>query len=286
MSQKMDILTPVGRLVQGSLYEGQTTDAENRPLVYKSGANQGQPRVDYYFALAIPKGLERHWAETEWGKKIWDVGHAGFPNGQAQHPSFAWKVIDGDSTIPNKAGKKPCDREGYPGCWILNFSSSFPSQIYNENGTKLITESKYVNLGDYVEVFGYVTDNGSQQQPGVYLNHSMVAFRGFGERIFLGIDPKSVGFGQSTLPAGASKAPVGQALTTEPAPVTTAAPAPMPTPVTTAAPAPAPYPQILTPPAPAPVKVMTAKANGVSYEDYIKSGWTDELLIQHGFMQA
>jgi hypothetical protein len=84
MSTKQEILTPVGRLVQGSLYNPNTTDAENRPLVFKSGANAGQPRVDYYFGLAIAKQGEQHWSQTEWGAKIWALGNAAFPNGQTQ----------------------------------------------------------------------------------------------------------------------------------------------------------------------------------------------------------
>ena len=31
MSNREELLTPVGRLVQGSLYEGQTTDARESP---------------------------------------------------------------------------------------------------------------------------------------------------------------------------------------------------------------------------------------------------------------
>lgn len=57
------------------------------------------------------------------------------------------------------------------------------------------------------------------------------------------------------------------------------APAPAPTPVP-AAPAPP------APPAPAPPvgRQMTAKAAGATYESFIASGWTDEMLIQHGYM--
>lgn len=36
----------------------------------------------------------------------------------------------------------------------------------------------------------------------------------------------------------------------------------------------------------APQQVMTAAANGVSYEQYIAAGWTDALLVQHGYMLA
>ena len=210
MSNREDILTPVGRLVQGSLYDGQTTDAENRPLVYKTGPSMGQPRKDFYFALAIAKGAEKHWSETEWGAIIYRVGHVGFPNGQTRLPTFAWKIIDGDSDMPNKMGRLPRDREGYPGHWVLNFSCGFAPGIFNADGTQPITEPYHINLGDYIQVFGSVSDNGALQQPGVYLNHSMVAFAGFGKRISTGADPKAVGFGQSPLPVGASATPLEQ----------------------------------------------------------------------------
>ena len=50
----VNFTTPVGRLVAGSLYKGQDKDAEGRPLVVKNGPQAGQPRLDFYFAIAIP----------------------------------------------------------------------------------------------------------------------------------------------------------------------------------------------------------------------------------------
>jgi hypothetical protein len=108
MAQKVNITSPVGRIVMGSLYDPSTTDAEGKPLVVKTGPNAGQPRVNYFFALAIPKGAEPHWAHTPWGQQIWNVGNQAFPNA-AQSPAFAWKIEDGDSQIPNKKGRKPVD---------------------------------------------------------------------------------------------------------------------------------------------------------------------------------
>lgn len=267
MSQRQEILTPVGRLVQGSLYQGQTTDLENRPLVYKDGTKAGQPRTDYFFAIAIPKGSETHWRETQWGSIIWQKGQSDFPKGQANHPSFAWKIIDGDSSIPNKAGRIPCQREGFARHWVLNFSSSFAPSIYNADGTKQLLEPNAVNLGDWIQVFGSVVGNDAEQQPGVYLNHSMVAFAGYGERIIIGPDAKSVGFGNQPLPTGCSPIPLAQGF--NPA-----------TPVISAPPVP--HTAILNPVA----RIMTPKANGATYEQMIKNGWNDELLIQHGMMQA
>lgn len=290
MSNRVELLTPVGRLVQGSLYEPNTTDAENKPLTYRNGPNAGQPRVDYFFALAIPKKNETHWNQTEWGAKIYEVAKAGFPNGAYNSPSFAWKIKDGDSVIPNRNGKRPCDQDGFPGHWVLIFNSAFAPTLYNEDGTKQLTEPKAVNTGDYIQVYGNIADNESQQQPGVFLNHSMVSLQRYGERIFSGADPKSVGFGKDvTFPMGASTTPLPQGF--NPAP-------PTGTPIPSGQPAPVvPYPQILTPPIPPtppvgrtvaslPIRVMTEKAQGLSYEQYIQAGWTDELLIQNGIMQA
>jgi hypothetical protein len=290
------ILTPVGRLVQGSLYEPQTTDPENNPLTIKSGPQAGQPRTIYYFAIAIPKGPEKHWAETVWGQKIWAVGHAGFPNGQANSPSFAWKIIDGDSQTPNRKGKKPCEKEGYPQHWVLNFSSGFAPTIVNETGSAYILEKDAVNAGDYIQIAGTVDDNGSTQQPGVFLNHSHVAFVRYGKRITQGVDPKNIGFGVGTvIPAGASLTPVSVEftplvnVTPSHAPLAYVPPTPQlayaaPIPAVQPIVSPSPYTQILSPPA-APAKVMTASAQA-SYDDYIKAGWTDAQLIQHGLLLA
>lgn len=264
MSNREILLTPVGRLVQGSLYDPQTTDAEGRPLVVKTGVNQGQPRVEYYFALAIPKGSERHWSETDWGAIIHRVGIAGFPNGQATSKSFAWKIHDGDSTEVNKAGRRPCDREGYPRHWVLNFSSGFAPGIYNEDGSQILPEPNHAKPGDYIQVYGSVSDNGSAQQPGVFLNHQYVAFMGYGTRIILGVDPKAVGFGKSPKPSYVMSTPPDAGFS--PAPIT-----------------PPPYPQILVPPV-GQTHVMTPKAKGATYDQMIAAGWTDDLLIQHGMM--
>ena len=133
MSQRVNITSPVGRIVMGSLYDPSTTDAEGKPLVVKTGPNAGQPRVNYFFALAIPKGAEPHWAHTPWGQQIWNVGNQAFPNA-AQSPAFAWKIEDGDSQIPNKKGRKPCDNEGWRGHWILKFSGGFAPKVYQQEG--------------------------------------------------------------------------------------------------------------------------------------------------------
>lgn len=48
----------------------------------------------------------------------------------------------------------------------------------------------------------------------------------------------------------------------------------------------APAPGMVPPPVPpaAPQRIMTAKAAGAPYESFVAGGWTDEMLIQHGYM--
>lgn len=317
---RTNFLTPVGRLVAGSLYRGQTTDKNGKPKVIKTGPNAGQPRTEFYFGVAIPKTPGQHWASSEWGSVIWGVGHAAFPQGQAGAPTFAWKIIDGDSQVPNKAGKKPCDQEGYPGHWILNFSGSFAPSIYNKDGSVELKDPDVVKLGYYVQVSGNVDGNGSVESPGVYLNHDMVAFAGIGPVIQVGPDASAVGFGQAALPAGAQPVPAtamqhamgAPAVPSVPAvPVPGAAAVPpvyapppaVPAPgayVPPAVPAPVAAPPVvpvtpnpaflavpqapLAPPPAAPARQMTAKAQGHTYEQLLSAGWTDATLVQHGLM--
>jgi hypothetical protein len=279
--QNLFILPPC-RLVQGSLYTPQTTDAEGKPLTIRTGPNAGKPRVNYYFAVAIPKGREQLWSETEWGRIIFAVGYAAMPN-HAGLPEFAWKIGDGDSAIPNSEGNRPCDNDGFKGCWIVRLSGGFPPTLFDVDTMQPLLEPDFINLGDYVEVAGNVTSNNSKQNPGVYLNHTHVGFRAYGQRIIVKqqIDPKTLGFGKRPLPPGASPTPPASANGGPTSPSKPPAPPSNPT-------APVPHTGILNPPpppSPPSGPVMTAKANGATYEQMIATGWTHAQLQQHGYIQ-
>lgn len=340
---RRNITTPIGRFLWGSMHEPQTKDADGNPLVIKSGPDAGKPTQRYAFGLGIKKSPgQQHWAQKpadwdtnpelgpklgEWlGAAIWIVGHGAFPNGQAQRPDFSWKVTDGDSTVPNKKGVKPCDREGYPGHWVFAFSSTYAPRCVNGTGTAP-QEAKAIKPGHFIQVMGTVDGNESTQNPGVYVNHTYVAHSGFGKEIITGPDPSQVGFGGNLRPEGMSDVPVGgvagapavpgvpslpgaapaPVATPAPlpaAPLPTAAPAPTPASAPAAAPTPAPAPVAVMPhpgilnggagappppavpaPAPAPVRQMTAKAGGLTYEQFMATpGWTDELLRAQGYM--
>lgn len=310
-TQRIDITSPVGRIVAGNLYVGRDKDYDGNPLVVKTGPNAGQARVQFFFSIAIAKGSEQHWAHTEWGGKIWQAGNAAFPQ-MAQHPSFAWKIEDGDSTIPNKKGRKNCETEGHPGHWIIKFSGGMAPKIYAEEGGRLVQklEENFVKPGYFVQVAFNVSGNGNQNNSGVYLNHDMVCFRAFGPEISFGRDVNEAGFGSAPLPAGAmltpppSAAPMPGSVPQAPPPAVPvmpntqflqvpASPTPAGIPSVPAAPAssiPAvamPSPSNLPPAPPAPAGPrMTAAAQGISREAYITAGWNDAQLIANGLMVA
>lgn len=319
-NDRTDILFPVARIVAGNLYKASDKDAQGNPKTVKTGPNAGQLRSDFYFAIAIPKNANgQHWAYEPWGAPIWAAGHKQLANA-GQMPAFAWKVTDGDSQVPNREGNKPCDREGWPGHWVVHLTSSFAPRILRLEADGRVVDFQGENAvmpGDYVEVSGNTSPNGSQQTPGVYINHNMVCFRGYHPegRISIGQDPNAIGFGKAaaagavqTMPGGAAALPnspppaPGAAAPAAPAPVGNAPPNPPvtaapPASVGTAAPAPnipvTPAPAMLgtaPPPAAAPAPAappagpqMTAKAT-TSYDEYKKAGWNDEQLRQHGLM--
>jgi hypothetical protein len=286
--------SPVGRLVYGSLSKAQTKDGDGKPLVIKEGPRAGQPTQRYAFGLAILKTPGQHWASTEWGKIIWDCAHAGMPQA-AGREDFAFKIIDGDDTRPNENQKRPCDQEGYPGHWILRYSSSFAPSTYNADGS-LPVPPESIKTGYFVQVAGSVDVNNSTRNPGVYLNHSMVALQYAGQEIKTGADPRSAGFGQGVQrPVGALDAPAPGL------PVTGAAPPPprpvAPPPAAAAPPPPtvavAPAPSFIAPPAapPAPTPPPPTAPGpvwkgpaGTTQAQYAAAGWTDEQMRAGGLL--
>lgn len=268
---KVNITSPVGRLVAGSLYKPSTTDKAGNPLIIKNGQNKGQATQRFWFNIAITKGSEQTWNQTEWGKQIWSVGQQAFPT-MVNHPNFSWKIVDGDSNMPGEPGAKaPADNEGYKGNWIIKLSSSFAPKIYQQGSggdwVQVLTEN-FIKPGYFIQV-SFSVDRNDGEKPGVYINHNMVAFRAYGEEIQFGVNPNDVGFGSAPLPSGASVTPTSVSLPAVPAvPVVPVVPRPE-------------FAEIGKP-----VKIMTPAAGGLTYEQYIQAGWNDTQLIASGFLVA
>jgi hypothetical protein len=299
----------------GSFYKASDKDADGKPRIVKTGQNAGQPTQQFFFAFGVPKTPGKaHWAHEAWGAEIWAVGNTCFPK-IAENPSFAWKIVDGDSPVPNKKGIAPNTREGYPGNWVISCSSTYAPKIRNTDNSAYILDVDAVMPGDFIQVAATIDGNASTQNPGVYVNHDFVRFIGYSAdgRIQTGADPTSVNWGAApaaatsiaskivATPVGATAAvpaipaaapayvpPVGlpPALPGAIPAVPGAMPAPtavQPSPGFLAPPAAAP---VMLPPPVAPVRRMTDKAQGNTYEGLIAQGWNDGLLIQHGLMVA
>lgn len=295
-----EFLTPVGRIVAGSVWDGNTTDFHGKPLEWKSGDKAGQPRTEWFIALAIPKtdaGFNDVWAQMN------RIAKGAFPSmfnasGECLRPDFAWKYTDGDSATLNRNGVAPNTKEGYPGHWVLSLASSHPPRAYDRDGREIPADTKAIKRGDYVRIFGSMSGNSNQQNPGIYLNLSMIQFSHAGEEIFSGPDAATI-FGGTAMPA----APAGVNTTPSPAlhsmptgsipaaqtPVSAPASTPGVPPVSAPASAPGvvqgvtPSPDFLNGPAPsapaptAPAPAETFVCNGVAYsrEALRASGWSD-----------
>lgn len=323
----------VGRLVWGSLTEPVLKDMDGKPYL----DSEGKPAPRWQFGVAFEKhAVGQHFgtlippkiadsagpAHGGWslGSKLWTLATRLFPGGEYNSRDFSWKIVDGDSTEVSLKSKRkipPCKREGFPGCWVVTFSSGFAPKCYNADGSAAI-DPNAIKVGHYVQIAGTI-DRNTGKSPGMYVNHGMVAHAGYGPEISIGLDASAVGFGQAPLPAGAQSAPIASftpppAASAAPAPVAPAAPAaytpPAPTvavpqvatPVPQTAVVPsqnfiappavgaAPPPAAPAPPAPAPAPAapaapqMTAKAGNTPYHAFIQGGWTDATLRANGYM--
>jgi len=237
-------VTPVGRLVQGDVFKGDTKNMTGQPRVTKSGA----PAINFFLALAVPKHEAGPMIET-----IKAAAAEGFRNGETGNPSFSWKYVDGDSTVPNRKGKKPCDQEGFPGHVVFRFNSGFAPRVYDEHVQEIIDPSR-VKLGDYARISGTVQGNGQAVYPGVFLSHNMIQVVRAGERIVTGPDPMEV-FGAQALGTIVS------------------APAVTPR-------------QLPPPPPPPPPNSGPRMAVGCPYTyDQLKAqGWTDAQMVAQGYL--
>jgi Protein of unknown function (DUF2815) len=272
MVERIRVNFPNGRIVQGDLYVANDTDFRTKQKkVFPAGhAKAGQPKITYFFAVAIPKVPgHTHWAQTDWGGPIWQFGHTAWPKlidtrtGQITRDDFAWKIEDGDSQKPNKNNRVNANTEGFPGCWVVACSSAFAPKILDTNFGP-ITEPGAVKRGFWVEAVATVDTNESEGNPGVYINGEFVMFRAIDKEISGMIDPRTIaGFGRAALPNGVQA--VGVAALAQPSaalPTPGAAPAGFPG-AYGAAPPPAPVsPGFAPPPGPPVIPGAPAPAMG------------------------
>lgn len=230
MSEKINYLTPVGRMVTGDLFKPNTTNMDGTPLVVKSGPNKGQPSQQFVCGLAFAKNDP---AFYEWyckhidapARKAWpqwfngpinnnDANYKLGPIGQPQctHPAMSLKIRDGDGI--DGVGKPNSAKEGYAGHWVLVASSSFAPGVYYVGQYppqhKGITDPNLVRRGWFYRMGGTIESNNNPQKPGLYVNLNMVDLCATGQEIVSGPDAATVfGGAPVALPAGAQALPTG-----------------------------------------------------------------------------
>ena len=271
-----EILFPIGRLIGGSVSKlrGKTQQDGKTPRLDK----EGKQMQSISFGVAIPK-TQQDWRNEPWGQQMFAIAKGAFPV-LYQTPSFAYKVLDGDSAVPNKNGKAPNTMAGHKGHWVIWFSQSWAPKMVSADGQVELPAEKFVT-GFYVQVYAGVQGNGQvpPNTPGLFLNPIAVALAGEGEVIASDVDTTAVGFG-GALPVGAT--PVTPAVAAfAPAP---AAAAPVAITPNAAFMTPPPPAAVVPPPAAAPVPQMTAKAGGATYEAFIQQGWTPDAMRAQGYL--
>lgn len=295
----IEFVSPVGRLVQGSL----TLEAKTDMLTQKPKLDDnGNPIKECFIALAIRKddpGLPAFHANFVAAAKA-DFPHLFDANGACTHPKFAWKIQDGDGRDTN--GESVANKPGHAGHYIFKMATRYLPKCFHHGkydpAQQIQNAQEIIKRGYFIRVVGTIRGNGvtpaeKQAVPGLFVSPNLVELVAFGEEIVSGPDAaKAFGSapaigalpaGASTVPSVGSSAPAG--LTAPPAPglaLPAAAPAlalPAAAPAL-ALPAAAPaLPAIV-----APAFIMQPSAMGATREALHAQGWTDALLLQHGHM--
>lgn len=251
---KFQFTTPAGRLVMGSFFDLQKTDHENKALP--------EERYHWFAGLAIPKTTSNWWDEpAQLFQAIKQAAQSTYADTLWQSPYFSSKVEDGDG--------KNKEREGYAGCWIVKFTRNLFMGANRVEGPRMcdtvhnpIIDPMVAKKGYWYGVVGDCQANGKQgSTAGIFVNMSLVQLVAQGPEIITGPS-----FAQAF--AGAQfNVPGGVAAPVQPA----AAPAPSPAP----APAAAAVAPRMTP--------VSEQAKALpDPAAWYGSGWTDDMLVQHG----
>lgn len=193
-----------------------TDPVTKQPKTAKDGVT---PLRQNFFAVAVPKNGAADWKTTVWGQQIVQVAQSSYTNGETMRPDFAWKIEDGDSAIPNKAGRKNCESEGWPGHFVVKLSSTLkPTPCYHKgqyDPMQQIQSEDEVKTGFYCRVAFSVAANGTSQKPsqspGVYINPEGFELTRPGEIIVTGSSFNAAGVfggGQAAAPVAAPLPPV------------------------------------------------------------------------------
>lgn len=195
---------PVGRIVSGSPTYKQDKDMQGKP----------KEHPNWFMAVAVDKNAP---GVVDVINLVMNTARAGYAANNAIlqringgiKSGFRWKIDDGDDPEdPKNRGK-----EGWAGCWIFKFSTTFGiMNTCDKNGNQI--DAHTIKTGHFVDVIGSTSINGNTDHTaGVYMNPVWVRFQWYGTEIQSGPTPEQAfqGAPPSThMPAGASATPLGR----------------------------------------------------------------------------
>ena len=282
--EQIAILIEGARLVKGHPITMQQKLKDDVP-VFKDAPTNLVPSMQTFFAIAVPKIAGQDWKDSVWGQQIVAKAALDYPGGDYNIATFAWKVDDGDCTVPNQNGNIISEYEGYPGNWIIRCTTGFAISSFNVGAyspTDQIVDANAIKNGDYCNVVLQVGGNFAQSR-GMYLNPHIFVLTRAGEAIASGTSgPSAAAFFGG---AGAAPAPLATPAATAAAPViappavTTAPPVAIVVPPAAAPIAPAPdflnNAAGMAPPPAAPAESYNVNGETCTKEQLLAGGWNE-----------
>jgi len=183
------VILPPGRIVQGHPMK-RHPQLDDVTKLQKVMSNN-EPQFNTHAACAIPKTGETIWKTTSWGQQIVEIATAVWPGGEHAIPTFAWKIVDGDSTVPNEKMSIPCEQEGFAGHWVIHVSALQPFQCFHGDDLaphQQIQDEAEIKTGDYGQFIIDVRSNKPKNpkaghKAGLYVDGKVFSLRQVGKRI-------------------------------------------------------------------------------------------------------
>lgn len=203
-------ITPVGRIIWGSVseratqdYDGNNYEAGKGPFQFGFAVLKTDPAVGGFLGQLYQQAKAGYSNNANMGVRIDNEWNGGF-----QGLNFRFKVKDGDR--PNADGTMNANAKG---CWVFAMSTTLPFKCGNAQNVEI--DPKTVKRGYYCDVACSIKINEKTDgTAGIYINPNVVRLIAFGEEIVGGISVEDAFKGHAAptaLPPGASITPVAPA---------------------------------------------------------------------------
>lgn len=207
------LVTPVGRVVWGSVYERQTEDYDGNkynpgegPFQFGLAVLKSDPAIGQLLTALYQQAIGGYQNNAQIVGRINNEWQSGFTSGM-----FRFKIKDGDQ--PNSKGLR---NPNTAGCYVFALQTTLPIKCGNAQNAEI--DPKAIKTGYFVDIAVSAKVNDKVDgTAGIYINPQVVRLIAFGEEITGGpsVEEAFAGHAAPTaLPPGASLTP--KAPTSEP----------------------------------------------------------------------